>query len=145
MRDDPETDMLDLCTPEKREAFLRYSSACESPIERIALAALLASSACIVVDAEAKVPNPEPWEIVVVPQAKVPPYRLDFAVIGNGPRIFALECDGRDFHKNHDADNRRSISLAEKGVQVFRISGSALYRDPIKHLQPFVDMVRGRT
>lgn len=144
MSDDPETDMLNLCTAEKREIFLRYSDACQSPIERIALAALLAMSACIVAGADDRIPALEDWEIVVVPQAKIPPYRIDFAIIGKGPKIFALECDGREFHQDHAADNERSLALLRAGVSVHRISGSALYRNPIAALQPLVDLVRGK-
>jgi len=138
----PERDMLDLCTEEKRQTFVKHSASCESPIERIALAALLANYACLVVSAGDPIPKPESWEIVAIPQARVTPYRLDFALIGEQRRIYALECDGREFHLDHNRDNKRALALARQGIYVLRISGTALYRDPINSLRPLVDIVR---
>lgn len=142
--DDPETDMFNLCTPEKQRVFLQYSELCQSPIERIALAAILAASACIVVGPDDKIPPREKWEIIAVPQAKVPPYRVDFALLGEAPMIYALECDGKEFHKDFAADNKRSLILAQSGVIVHRVRGSALYRNPINAVQPLLDMVQGK-
>lgn len=65
------------------------------------------------------------------PQVKVPPYRLDFALVSRNFKL-AIECDGYEFHSSEvqiSSDNSRDLELACKGWIVVRFTGSRIWRD----------------
>lgn len=92
---------------------------CESPIERQLLQALFS----------AKTPIDG-----IVPQHHVGPYRLDFAVMGEGMRPIGIECDGHDFHEKTKEqaarDKRRDRYFVGKGWRILRFTGSEIYKSP---------------
>lgn len=61
--------------------------------------------------------------------------RIDLALVRNDKRI-AIEVDGHEFHeRSRDLvirDNRRQTALSAQGWQVLRVSGSQLWREPIR-------------
>lgn len=66
-----------------------------------------------------------------MPQFKVKPYRLDFAIIHNGIKL-DIECDGKDYHstpKQKAHDRKRTRYLKNKGWEVIRFSGRQIYKD----------------
>ncbi len=76
----------------------------------------------------------------LVPQYKVGPYRIDFAVIvpGNGLCLeeirIAIECDGAYFHdrtdKQAERDKRRDRMLTLNGWRVVRFSEAEIMKNP---------------
>jgi very-short-patch-repair endonuclease len=141
------TNFVDLGTA-LRVAFI--SELCESPIEKVALSALVAlmpwRTAVVTSKKMLKGGN---WEYAIIPQMPCHGYRLDFGVLNRKRRmVFALECDGKAFHdgtSNQLRDNQRSVNLWKQGVLVRRVRGSALVRNPIEALRPFVDEITDET
>jgi very-short-patch-repair endonuclease len=133
------------CSATQEDTYHRLKDCCESPIECLAFVALLCHfpTAHAVRKRRALREIPE-WRIAIVPQMWHAGYRLDFAVIRRDIRAtFALECDGRKFHRhNSKRDNDRTVDLWKSGVLVCRADGSALYRNPIAAIEPFVWKVR---
>lgn len=113
---------------------------CESPIERNMLAAMLTAdwgyfsteNAVVhnVVDFEEDFPDAN---VVLVPQLQIARYRLDFGLmlrLGRGKQLFALECDGKQFH-NSATDRERDWYLNSYGVITLRFSGADLNAGPL--------------
>lgn len=114
---------------------------CESPIEKVALAAL---GFMVVPGAECFPPaihdtmSGDPWPnkaVVICPQFVIGRYRLDFLVqvIANDGRkhLFAIETDGVEFHSSIKArarDAARDEYLKAFGIRTVRYSGSAVNR-----------------
>lgn len=114
---------------------------CESEIERTMLAELLfcpfgyhAGPHKI---QDPNVPGHLDWDVSIIPQLKIGKYRVDFAVM---VRNFAgrilymiVECDGHDFHEKTKAqaqrDKKRDRDILRAGWQVFRFTGSEIFRD----------------
>ena len=72
------------------------------------------------------------------PQYKVNKYRLDFLLsvpCMNGTLLYAIECDGHDFHQKTklqaQRDKKRDRYLTSKGYRVYRFTGSEIWKDPI--------------
>lgn len=61
------------------------------------------------------------------PQYPVQNYFLDF---GNPFTKIAIECDGKEFHKDKQRDKIRDKNLYKDGWIVYRISGSDCFRTP---------------
>jgi very-short-patch-repair endonuclease len=127
------------------DVFMRFVNVCESPIECIALAALLnlfPTAAVVKVKEELK--GQEDWDFAIVPQMQFRGYRLDFGVLNRAHKTaFDLECDGRDFHRDKRRDGTRDVALWTHGVIAFHVSGSALCRNAHAALEPFARKVRG--
>lgn len=66
-------------------------------------------------------------KVPLYPQYPVFNYFIDFA---NPAMLVALECDGKEFHKDKEKDNKRDIELVEKGWTVYRISGKDCFAAP---------------
>ena len=73
---------------------------------------------------------------IVIPQAGVLNYRVDFLIGSRGSERSALvvvECDGHDFHERTREqaahDKRRDRRLTAAGHTVFRFTGSEIYRN----------------
>jgi very-short-patch-repair endonuclease len=88
--------------------------------------------------------SPEPWcSLFVRPQAKIGDYRVDFLIyaadMSRRPdrvwRRLIIECDGHDFHERtkeqSTRDKSRDRDLIMRGYEVFRFTGSELWRDPL--------------
>ena len=76
--------------------------------------------------------------LVIYPQYQIGRYRADFALFAkfyNGPVVHKLviECDGHDFHEKTkiqaQRDKKRDRDLTAAGYQVFRFTGSEIFRD----------------
>lgn len=74
-------------------------------------------------------------------QIKVGKYRADFLVAyrpgrSRGLRYAVIECDGHEFHertkKQAEHDKRRDRELLEMGIPVLRVTGTEIWRSPIK-------------
>lgn len=73
------------------------------------------------------------YAVHVIPQYIWKRYRMDWAIRLRGdadPRLF-VECDGKEWHSS-DAqiarDRRKDSEAASAGIQMFRFSGSDIYR-----------------
>jgi very-short-patch-repair endonuclease len=113
---------------------------CESPIEKMMLAAL---AYLYIPDADCFPPaihdvsSGEPWPkkpIVIVPQFVIARYRLDFLVqidLLEKTWRFAIECDGIAGHAGIDdrqSDRERDAYLDALGIKTLRFSGQDIYR-----------------
>jgi very-short-patch-repair endonuclease len=122
-------------------------TACESPIERFLLAALIHESKSEAFTAlhfmHGDMPERPSFDRAAFfySQVKIGPYRVDFAVwdaslpfeAGN-PRKMIIECDGHDFHEKTKEqarrDKQRDRFLQSRGYKVLRFTGSEIWADP---------------
>jgi len=69
---------------------------------------------------------------LIVPQAKIGPYRADLAIRLNhnltGLRGIIVECDGREFHQDIARDRRRDAELRKRAFIVLRFTGSEIHK-----------------
>lgn len=74
-------------------------------------------------------------------QVKIGKYTADFLVAyrhggSNDIRYLVIECDGHDFHertkKQAEHDRRRDREMQSSGIPVLRVTGSEVWRSPIK-------------
>jgi hypothetical protein len=115
----------------------RGMDACESPIERALLPWLVfqdygtlhsAPARIHVAKDEALMPV---GPVVIVPQMAFVRFRVDFGIVARAHgcmRIFAVECDGGDYHLA-DKDRKRDVYLKSWGIETIRLDGRAIYRD----------------
>lgn len=107
---------------------------CESPIEATLMTALYAVLSRITVDIIYGEPSDGASGIFIIPQAPIGNYRADFLIgmCGRAGRI-VVECDGHQFHERTkeqaERDRRRDREMQRLGFQVFRFTGSEIYRD----------------
>ena len=116
-------------------------STCESPIEAVALAALVFCDWSPFMTMPAAICEPREQlpkgDVIICPQFNLGPYRLDFLVIvgaPNGQQKWAnIECDGDEFHNKDKStwsrDRERDKFITGCGVQVFRFTGAQLWND----------------
>lgn len=128
---------IDLAKDRALEGFRAGEAACESPIERAVLAGLLTSDwrsdaetipAVVTREAQAR---PE-RELVIVPQFVFVRCRADFGIsarVGDSGRLWAVECDGADYHRDALAQRKRDAFLNSWGIQVYHLTGSDIHRD----------------
>jgi REase_MTES_1575 len=149
--------LCDQMSATNEEAFYRFvgrtetpiKGRMESPIERIALAALLVLlPQADIVEAARSLKDRDDWLFAIVPQMRIAPWRIDFGVLNRATsQAFALECDGREFHRQSAVaaiqEIDRTVDLWERGIIVHRVSGAELFRDPLLALEAFVRKVRG--
>ncbi len=70
-------------------------------------------------------------------QVQIGSYRVDFLIWCplKPERMMVVECDGHDFHERTKEqaakDRSRDRALQSQGYEVFRFTGSELYRDPL--------------
>lgn len=111
------------------DRYATLAARCESPLERIFW----------------KVGYPELSRLSqFTPQVEVPPYRLDFALVGRYFRI-AIECDGKEFHSTEEQiieDDRRDLELGIMGWRVVRFRGSVIYGDSQACVAGVVRLIR---
>lgn len=76
--------------------------------------------------------------LYIRPQAVIGDVRVDFLLhsLFNDHRRLIVECDGHDFHERTKEqaarDRARDRTLVLDGYQVFRFTGSELWRDPMR-------------
>lgn len=78
-----------------------------------------------------------PYTPVATPQMPWGPYRVDFMVSVPCPNgdtaLFAIECDGHDFHERTKEqalrDRSRDRTLLQAGIQTLRFTGSEIWAD----------------
>ncbi len=120
---------------------------CESPIERLLMAALYASSKIqheklFFYGCDEMPKEPDFDEAVhIFQQIKFGQYRVDIAIWDASlpfnhtpPRMMVVECDGHDFHEKTKEqarrDKQRDRFLVSKGYKVLRYTGSEIWADP---------------
>jgi very-short-patch-repair endonuclease len=70
----------------------------------------------------------------IIPQFQHNNYRLDFAIFIDKPDLkmkFCIECDGHDFHKTKDQnqkDSERTRALVKDGWTTLRYTGTELFK-----------------
>ncbi len=131
----------------------------ESPIERLLLWELITIASRHDVNVQigcgwkftddGKLTGPRPWEVfraraalfvTICQQVKVGQYRCDFVLehldmtaATEERRRLVVECDGHDFHERTKEqaarDKGRDRYFVERGLKVFRFTGSEIYRD----------------
>ena len=120
--------------------------ACESPIERVLLAALIADRCSYGCQVGWMPRLPEDLDKGFghgfdygVAQAQIGIYRVDFVIAshrGRSPRRVVIECDGHDFHEKTKEqaarDKQRDRYLQRMGFKVLRFTGSEIWRDAAK-------------
>jgi very-short-patch-repair endonuclease len=126
---------------ERGQAAINYGVyLCDSPIEKLLLPWLVFEDYGSQVSGPARIIGPEDREmpiadLMIAPQFAFGRYRLDFALLvkdmKGARRIFAIECDGAEYHMDEHADAIRDEYLREWGVTTIRASGSEIYRHPI--------------
>jgi very-short-patch-repair endonuclease len=79
-------------------------------------------------------------QVLATSQYQIEDMRVDFCLAGKNWRtdkVFRLviECDGHDFHERTKEqaakDRARDRGLQEKGYNIFRFTGSEIWRDPM--------------
>ena len=119
-----------------RREFLKGARLAESPIERMAIAALITAPwrgfmtlPPVVHDGRDDDLRPN-GDLILVPQMAFIRCRIDIALvaeIGGAERVFAIECDGNAYHQNANKDRKRTAFLASWNIPTFRLSGSAIH------------------
>lgn len=130
---------------------------CESPIERLFLAALstymrmhpdfqFILSATIPLDLDRAC-----CRVWCVPQAQLGPYRVDFLLIDQRhtpARRSIIECDGHDFHertkKQAQRDRSRDRWFTTSGMPVLRFTGSEIYSRPFELVDEVAEWLENR-
>lgn len=142
------------CSPEQiarsiavaGEQYEKGQAHCESPIERMMLAAMIVakwpdflSIPPIVHDPRKDKALPD-GDLVIVPQMSFGRTRLDFGLVieWHGARhLIDIECDGIDYHDRR-RDLGREIYLASWGVPTFRLYGTDIYRNAHAEMEPII-------
>lgn len=117
------------------KAYREAQKLCESPIERDMLAALMTGNWHSLPNPFVPVLDPNnvgsvpDMPVFIIPQFSVLRYRLDFAITVKGacgPWIFAVECDGADFH-DAKKDMDRDVNLHRLGIRTHRVTGKDIH------------------
>lgn len=106
-----------------------------------------ATESCLMRDC----PDPQ-FSLIVRPQAQIGDYRVDFLIHALDARDLGadrvwrrlvLECDGHNFHERTKEqaakDRSRDRWLTSKDYDVFRFTGSELWRDPMSCAEQVTD------
>lgn len=129
------------------EDFYSHERHCESPIEKLLLAALFADhrvhefEVIFMGDSEPSDRFIRGETIFIHQQAKIGSYRADFLIHDcsmpldlAAPRLMVVECDGHDFHERTKEqarrDKQRDRFFQSRGLKVLRFTGSEIFADP---------------
>ena len=142
------------------DSYLELSSRCQSPIEKLLLAALRArqnswgfagpGGVDIGFCRTDRTGPPEcPWECVMISaQSQIGAYRADFLIdisLESGNKVIVIECDGHDFHEKTKLqaahDKRRDRTMIYSGAQVLRFTGSEIWADPAACAEEIYNLV----
>ena len=140
--------------------FLELSARCQSPIEKLLLAALVAGQNSwgfagpggvdlVFCRTDRTDPPACPWECVMISaQSQIGAYRADFLIdihLKSGDKVIVVECDGHDFHEKTKLqaahDKRRDRAMIYSGAQVLRFTGSEIWADPAACAEEIYDLV----
>lgn len=122
-------------------AWQRLSPRCQSPIEKLFLAAFLGTSrAGDWTYSETEFNEAKAQHAVgaifgeMYLQAKIKGYRADFLIYSSwAERYVVIECDGHNYHERTPEqaahDRKRDRAMAENGIRVLRFTGTEIYRD----------------
>jgi len=122
---------------------------CESPIEQVALYQFAGfnfgndehPSRARVLRKRGEIEH-YPDLIHFIPQAVFGRFRLDF-LIDAGSMLFALECDGQEFHQQQWRDRQRDdILLRDYRVKVYRVPGTSIWAGG-NHVHTIASIVKG--
>lgn len=79
-------------------------------------------------------------EVAFLPQYRIGPYRVDFALVASGAVRLAVECDGREWHeRNWEHDLSRQNYIEGQGWHVLRFTGKRLYEDPDRCVDEIIE------
>lgn len=140
---------LDDLRTELEEALWELHGYCESPIERIMATRLLFANCGYSKNGHwnrvwpyglsaGPTPGPklEDRDIIIAPQEQIGAFRVDFVLLfqaGEKCARYVIECDGHDFHERTKEqaarDKKRDRILQSAGYQVFRYTGSEIWRN----------------
>lgn len=129
------------------EEFLTLCGYCQSPIERLLLAALFAKRGVCEFDLQFRgggTPSARGCvdeTVYVYQQGRVGNYATDFLLLDVSvpaelvqPRWMVVECDGHDFHEKTKEqarhDKKRDRFMQSRGIKVLRFTGSEVFADP---------------
>ncbi len=125
---------------------------CESPIERVMAAAVVAvfeieeCRPLIFIPAEYLLKGNV--QLGIAPQAQVGDWRVDFLLIDRTlkkPLSVIIECDGHQFHERDQdqalRDRSRDRAAQSIGAHVFRFTGREIWKDPIKCAREVFDLL----
>jgi very-short-patch-repair endonuclease len=116
-------------------------ASCESPIEKIMMAALLFEDwypfltipAAVLHIGEKAMPK---GDLIIAPQFGIGPYRLDFLIIGHdegNQKWLNVECDGEEYHNatmvQYQKDRERDKFIRACGIEVIRFRGSEIWQN----------------
>jgi very-short-patch-repair endonuclease len=128
-----------------------FGRECESPIERVMLAAMISrwESACSFMPADKVFLVPHAGEYIVSPQFPAGRYRVDFAIFDlseeGKPKLIVVECDGHDYHERTKEqatrDRRRDRFFTQRGIRFLRFTGSEIWADPIACIEQIEDLL----
>lgn len=120
------------------DEFNKGASLCESPIERMVLAALVNADWHSFLTIPPRVHNsktdpslPE-GDIVIVPQMAFLRYRIDFGLvvdIAGHRRIIGIECDGADYHRDAVRERSRDFYLSSWDIPLFHLTGADINKN----------------
>jgi len=79
-------------------------------------------------------------------------YRVDFGVFSKNPNddlpspFLAIECDGFNYHHANkeqvSKDNNRIREIQFTGIEILRVNGSDIYRNPIEEADKILSHIR---
>lgn len=112
---------------------------CDSPIE-----AMLGAHLKLLIDKWNAERTPE---LTLVPQYELVRFRYDFGIVAGGKLVAAIECDGKDFHSSNEAranDAAKNVAIWKTGAEIFRFSGSQIFRRDVGCVAGIETFLRGR-
>jgi len=132
--------------------FEKGSALCESPIERSLLAGLITGDWGDIGALPPLVHNAGRGStetlpkapVVIIPQLAFVHFRMDFclAVVKRRKyQMIAVECDGKEFHKDAVKESTRVAYLNSWDIPVFKFTGSAIYDDPINVADSIINSI----
>ncbi len=133
----------------KKANVINYVSRCESPIEQLLAIRLMDLEPYFYKELSVlsgfRFLSILPQKEVVVNDRK---YRLDFLIeclVDNKKHLFAIECDGHDFHEKTKEqaarDKKRDRDLMENGITVIRFTGSEIHENPYRCARSAVKII----
>ena len=88
--------------------------------------------------------------VEITPQAKIEKYIVDFLIsctVEGAQKQLVVECDGLDFHERTKEqaanDKSRDRRLQALGLQVYRFTGSEIFRNPVKCVEEILTVLFG--
>lgn len=121
------------------DTFEAMRARCDSPIEELFLAGLMAASFrhadCIEFREGGPLNGPAPNRPTCYQQVRISEYKVDFLIVKPTAyviRNIVVECDGREFHSHPDQvrdDRERDRFLKNRGYTILRFTGAEIHED----------------